>query len=56
MTHEPGHGLGLKHGQSAQTAHGVTFPALPFEHDSQEYTVMTYKRYAVTIPITRSIA
>src|SRR5262249_34366272 len=45
MTHEPGHGLGLKHGHSVQDDHGVTFPALPFGHDSQEYSVMTYRRF-----------
>jgi serralysin len=45
MTHEPGHALGLKHGMITQADHGVTFPALPFDHDSQEYTVMTYRRY-----------
>jgi serralysin len=45
MEHEPGHALGLKHGHVTQEGHGVEFPALPTDHDSQEYSVMTYRRF-----------
>ncbi len=37
--HEIGHSLGLKHGHSAT----ATEPALPAEHDSHEYSLMTYR-------------
>ena len=43
--HELGHALGLKHGHATQNAHGVTFPKLPPDHDSQEYSIMTYSNY-----------
>src|SRR5262245_56321151 len=44
--HEIGHNLGgLKHGHVLQEGHGVEFPKLPFDHDSQEYSVMTYNSY-----------
>jgi serralysin len=43
--HEIGHNLGLKHGHVVQSGHGVEFPKLPFDHDSQEYSVMTYNSY-----------
>jgi Ca2+-binding RTX toxin-like protein len=44
--HEIGHNLGgLKHGHVVQEGHGVEFPKLPFDHDSQEYSVMTYNSY-----------
>ena len=43
--HETGHALGLKHGHAAQSAHGVTFPALPEDHNSLEYSVMTYHQF-----------
>jgi Ca2+-binding RTX toxin-like protein/ERCC4-related helicase len=44
--HEIGHNLGgLKHGHVVQEGHGVEFPKLPFNHDSQEYSVMTYNSY-----------
>jgi Peptidase M10 serralysin C terminal len=43
--HELGHNLGLKQGQITQTEHGVTFPTLPADHDSQEYSIMTYDTY-----------
>lgn len=39
--HEVGHALGLKHGHSPQSG----FPALPTDHDSIEYSVMTYRTY-----------
>jgi len=45
ILHELGHALGLKHGQEAQDSHFTTFPALPDDHDSQEYSVMTYNNY-----------
>jgi Ca2+-binding RTX toxin-like protein len=43
--HELGHELGLKHGQTSQNGHGYTFPTLPADHDSQEYSIMTYDTY-----------
>ena len=43
--HETGHNLGLKHGHVTQSGHGVTFPTLPADHDSQEYSVMTYRQF-----------
>ena len=44
--HEIGHNLGgLKHGHVVQEGHGVEFPKLPFDHDLQEYSVMTYNSY-----------
>lgn len=43
--HEVGHALGLKHGHSSQYGHGVLFPILPSDHDSYEYSVMTYRQY-----------
>lgn len=39
--HEVGHALGLKHGHSPQSG----LPALPTDHDSYEYSVMTYRQY-----------
>ncbi|WP_165837586.1 M10 family metallopeptidase C-terminal domain-containing protein [Zavarzinia aquatilis] len=45
IAHEIGHALGLKHGHASQTVHGEAFPKLPNDHDSQEYSIMTYKRY-----------
>jgi hypothetical protein len=43
--HELGHALGLKHGHETAVAHGITFPQLPDDHDSQEYSIMTYNTY-----------
>ena len=34
VMHETGHNLGLKHGHVTQDGHGITFPMLPFDHDS----------------------
>ena len=51
LMHEIGHALGLKHGHDAQPvkdAGGVvwwTAPALSLDHDSLEYTIMTYRSY-----------
>ena len=45
IMHETGHNLGLKHGHAAQSGHGTTFPTLPYDHDSYEYSVMTYRQY-----------
>jgi VCBS repeat-containing protein len=45
IMHETGHNLGLKHGHVTQAGHGVTFPALPADHDSYEYSVMTYRQF-----------
>lgn len=39
--HEVGHAVGLKHGHSPQSG----LPALPTDHDSYEYSVMTYRQY-----------
>ncbi len=43
ILHETGHALGLKHGHE--------FPAISFNRDSLEYTVMTYRSYP-SDPIT----
>ncbi len=45
LMHETGHNLGLKHGHTTQVGHGVTFPTLPADHDSNEYSVMTYRQF-----------
>jgi VCBS repeat-containing protein len=45
LMHETGHNLGLKHGHITQAGHGVTFPTLPADHDSYEYSVMTYRQF-----------
>ena len=51
LMHEIGHALGLKHGhmtQEVQAANGgylYTNPALAPDHDSLEYSVMTYRSY-----------
>jgi serralysin len=51
LMHEIGHALGLKHGhatQEVQDASGgdlYTNPALPPDHDSLEYSVMTYRAF-----------
>ncbi|MFO1142186.1 MAG: M10 family metallopeptidase C-terminal domain-containing protein [Amaricoccus sp.] len=41
IIHEIGHTLGLKHGHEA-----TQYGALPFDTDSMEYSVMTYRSYA----------
>jgi serralysin len=41
VIHEIGHALGLKHGQEARGSFGP----MPSDHDSSEYTVMTYRSY-----------
>ena len=48
IMHEIGHTLGLKHGHAAEGQ----FPALPFERDSYEYSVMTYRQYVGDDPAT----
>ncbi|WP_019903589.1 M10 family metallopeptidase C-terminal domain-containing protein [Methylobacterium sp. 77] len=45
LMHETGHNLGLKHGHATQNGHGTTFPMLPSDHNSQEYSVMTYNDF-----------
>ncbi|MGH6769042.1 MAG: M10 family metallopeptidase C-terminal domain-containing protein [Xanthobacteraceae bacterium] len=45
MLHEPGHALGLKHGHISQTINGTTYPQLPTSVDSQEFSIMTYRRF-----------
>jgi serralysin len=45
LIHELGHALGLKHGHVSQSYPGgtATIPKLPGEHDSMEFSVMTYR-------------
>ncbi len=43
--HELGHALGLKHGHQAFNNFGGGAPVLPFDTDSMEFSVMTYKSY-----------
>lgn len=45
LMHETGHNLGLKHGHVVQQGHGQTFPRLPRDHNSYEYSVMTYAQF-----------
>jgi serralysin len=45
IMHETGHNLGLKHGHDTQEGHGVIFPELPPDHNSYEYSVMTYQQF-----------
>ena len=45
VMHETGHNLGLKHGHVTQDGHGVNFPMLPADHNSYEYSVMTYSQF-----------
>lgn len=45
IMHETGHNLGLKHGHVTQDGHGITFPMLPADHNSYEYSVMTYSQF-----------
>ena len=45
IMHETGHNLGLKHGHATQSGHGTLFPTLPANHDSYEYSVMTYRTF-----------
>jgi Peptidase M10 serralysin C terminal len=45
LMHETGHNLGLKHGHVTQVGHGITFPAETANHDSLEYTIMTYRQF-----------
>jgi serralysin len=46
--HEVGHAVGLKHGHAAQSG----LPTLPYDHDSYEYSVMTYRQYVGDNPAT----
>src|SRR5206468_9486531 len=41
MLHETGHALGLKHPQDVNGSFGIE----PLDHDSLEYTVMSYRSY-----------
>ena len=50
IMHETGHNLGLKHGHVTQNGHGVAFPMLPADHNSYEYSVMTYSQFPGDTP------
>jgi serralysin len=41
VAHEIGHTLGLKHGHEAE----APFPTLPFDRDSNEFSLMTYRNF-----------
>jgi len=44
--HELGHALGLKHGQDAgYGVRGSSTPALSYDRDSMEFSIMTYRSY-----------
>ena len=46
LIHELGHALGLKHGHEANQKYpgsNIILPALPANHDSMEFSVMTYR-------------
>ncbi len=46
LIHELGHALGLKHGHEANQKYpgsNIILPALPTNHDSMEFSVMTYR-------------
>ena len=45
LLHETGHALGLKHGHQTNDNNGVTYPMLPAQFDSQEYSIMTYSAF-----------
>src|SRR4029079_4016028 len=51
IMHDIGHALGLKHGHvpddvlNANGQYAYSLPALSFDHDSLEYSVMTYRSY-----------
>jgi serralysin len=47
LLHETGHAMGLKHPQDAKGS----FAAMPLDHDSLEYTVMSYRSY-IGAPLT----
>lgn len=51
IMHEIGHTLGLKHGHQASGGNNIL---LPFNHNSQEYSIMTYQAYAGQPPIPGS--
>jgi serralysin len=54
LMHEIGHALGLKHGHVTQDVehdgHTDHLPALPANHNSQEYSIMTYSTYVGSDP------
>ena len=51
MIHETGHAMGLKHPQDAMGSFGI----MPADHDSVEYTVMSYRSY-IGGPLSYTIA
>jgi serralysin len=51
LIHETGHAMGLKHPQDSMGSFGV----MPADHDSVEYTVMSYRSY-VGGPLTYTMA
>ena len=56
LTHEIGHAVGLKHGHTPRAnGLGETFPTLPANHDSFEYSIMTYHQY-IDSPIDKDRA
>ena len=50
MLHETGHAIGLKHTHEVSGSFGTE----PLDHDSIEYSVMSYRSYVGGRPVTQT--